>query len=109
MYDQMKPTARGLITAGTKNSERRTFRVFSTRFSDRASPSPITFVRNTKEPASFSVFQSAPRRSGVFHISVKFAKPIHLGVLSPFQFVNAYTEPDSGGTMRIAITKINPG
>ena len=84
----MKAIAIGLSATGAKNNARSRWRVFTALFRAIASVKPIAFTRTTKQNASSSVCQRAPRADGSAKISRKFRSPIQSAWL-PFQSVNA--------------------
>ena len=85
----MKEIAIGLSATGAKNNARSRWRVFTALSRAMASVKPTAFTITTKQTASSSVCQRAPRAEGSAKISRKFWRPIQSGWVSPFQSVNA--------------------
>jgi hypothetical protein len=99
MNCQMNATASGLSTTGAKKAARRALRLRTVRCRASASARPMAFATTTNAAVNSRVCQSASRASGVWAISLKFARPTQLAAaLMPFQSVNAYQAPATKAT-----------
>ncbi len=83
MNFQMYDTASGLSTTGMKNSTRSTYRVFSVRFSARASSRPMTLVAIRKPKARNSVFSQRPDHGRVVEDPLEVVQADEVEVADP--------------------------